>query len=182
MVSGAWRITRACALLIVRIIGLASCHLAGRAGGSTDAAPPSWPAIRRPHDVAYVWQVEGLQWCLRGVPAALLRIVVQRAPERGHLGQNLSCHGLCQKIPPYAFEYPGYLRVPSLTQTGTQSSIPQPPPKIGYLLTEVMVCMLLSRITARGGFKHKHGLTIRMRRERFRATYLVGAAPGVCPE
>ena len=39
--------------------------------------------------------------------------------------------------PPYGSEYPGYLRIAPLVQTGIQSSTPQPA-HIGYLLTEVI--------------------------------------------
>ena len=46
-------------------------------------------------------------------------------------------HGLGKKIPPYGFEYPGYLRLPPLIQTGAPSSTPQTF-QIGYLLTEAM--------------------------------------------
>ena len=41
-------------------------------------------------------------------------------------------------IPPYDSEYPGYLWLLPLMQTGTQSSTPQTP-QIGYRLTEVMM-------------------------------------------
>ena len=50
---------------------------------------------------------------------------------------GLATHSRGSKLPPYNSEYPGFLRVRHLIQTGTQSSIPQTP-QIGYLLTEVM--------------------------------------------
>ena len=120
----------------VRIIARAhhwSCQLPpGRPRGGQHQCSPSLLARYPQPPRRRVCMAEGLQWCLWGVPAALLRIVVQRAPQRGHLG-GTSCHVMAsvKRFPRMLLSTSGYLRVPSLPQTGTQSSIPQTPPRSG---------------------------------------------------
>ena len=65
---------------------------------------------------------------------------------RGTQNRTGYLHGLGQKLAPCDSEHPGYLRLPPLTQTGTQSSTPQAP-QIGYLSTEALTYSLVCPAT-----------------------------------
>ena len=88
---------------------------------------------------------------------------------------------------PERFEYPGYLRLPPLIQTGTQSSTPQTS-QMGYLLTEVMIILCRQdgrpwlQVDLSGARTLGHGTTEEIRRElAAKGFFMYRAGSGTAP-
>ena len=62
------------------------------------------------------------------------------SPQLYSSGSEVPVHSLAQKKSPRGFEYPGFLRVPSLIQTGPDSSTSKPLRWSIFFETEVIIC------------------------------------------